>query len=106
MKFKVVKLTQTGIPYHAWGVMDDETYHSGPYRFNYYIDSFGIKHLFTKNEAWSYYNKKNPIQYTAFHTRDQARAVLKRYQMGETSFFSKIKNGIHRWMSIPLFYFK
>lgn len=101
-KFKVVKLTKEGIPYHKWAIMYDETYFFGPIRYHHYIDSFGITQCFCNDEVWSYYNKKEPMQYTGFHTRDQARRVLKRYQMGETSFLSRIKNGIYRWFSLPL----
>lgn len=105
MKFKVVKLTKDGIPFHKWVIVDRKDFDQFDVISNY-IDSFGKVIALDAHEAWCFYNWHDPMQYTAFHTRDQARAVLKRYQMGETSFFSKIKNGIHRWFSLPLFYIK
>lgn len=105
MKFKVVKLTKEGIPFHKWVIVDRKDFDKHGVISNY-IDSFGKVISLDAHGAWCFYNWHDPMEYTGFQTRDQARAVLKRYQLSKTSFFSRVKNYFCRRLSIPLFYIK
>jgi hypothetical protein len=105
MKFKVVKLTKEGIPFHKWVIVDRKDFDKHGVISNY-IDSFGKVISLDAHGAWCFYNWHDPMEYTGFQTRDQARAVLKRYQLSQTSFCSKVKNYFCRRLSLPLWYVK